>query len=138
VVSLSPQAVTEEQRSPGRFERAGEFPTQIDSEFDISDVAVDFYRNGHSFLHGLLPFWLITHVKRLLAVSIAAAAIFFPIFSYAPRLYTWLVRARLRLLYRRLRAIEASLQRDITAEQQSALESDLNDVDRAASTLGVP
>jgi len=138
IVLVLAQALTEEHRRPGLFERAGEFPTQIDSEFDISDVPVDFYKNGHSFLHGLLPFWLITHVKRLLAVSIAAAAIFFPIFSYAPKLYTWLVRARLRLLYRRLRAIEASLQRDITVEQQSALESDLDAVDRAASTLGVP
>lgn len=138
IVLALAQALSEEHRKPGLFERAGEFPTQIDSEFDISDLAVDFYKNGHSFLHGLLPFWLITHVKRLLAVTIAGAAIFFPIFSYAPRIYTWLVRARLRQLYRRLRSIEASLQRNITAEQRAALESDLEDVDRAASILAVP
>ena len=138
IIHLLAKALAEEHRKPGLFERAGEFPTTIDSEFDVSDIATSFYRNGPSFLHGLLPFWLVTHVQRLLAVSIAVAAILFPIFSYLPKLYTWLVRERLRSLYRRLRAIEASSQNVASPAEQSALEADLESIDRATCILGVP
>ena len=138
IVHLLAKALAEEHRTPGLFERAGEFPTTIDPEFDVSDIAMSFYKNGPSFLHGLLPFWLVTHVQRLLAVSIAVAAILFPIFSYAPKLYAWLVRERLRSLYRRLRAIEASSQNVASPAEQSALEADLESIDRATSILGIP
>jgi TRAP-type uncharacterized transport system substrate-binding protein len=138
IVLLLAQAVLEEHRKAGLFEQAGQFPTHTDPEFDVAEIAVNFYKNGHSFLHGHIPFWLVTHVHRLLAVSIAVAAIFFPLFNYAPKLYTWLVRERLRSLYRRLRTIEASLQKDVAAPELSALEADLDSVDRAANILGVP
>ena len=138
IVHLLVKALSEEHRKPGLFERAGEFPTAIDPEFDVSDIAASFYKNGPSFLHGLLPFWLVTHVQRLLAVSIAVAAILFPVFSYAPKMYTWFVRERLRALYRRLRTIEADLQNDISAANLGALEAELESVDRAATILGVP
>ena len=104
----------------------------------MSDIAVSFYKSGPSFLHGLLPFWLVTHVQRLLAVSIAVAAILFPIFSYAPKIYTWFVRERLRALYRRLRTIEADLQNDTSIANLGTLEAELESVDRAATILGVP
>ena len=138
IVHLLVKALAEDHRKPGLFERAGEFPTPIDPEFAVSDIAASFYKSGPSFLHGLLPFWLVTHVQRFLAVSIAVAAILFPIFSYAPKLYTWFVRERLRALYRRLRAVEASLQKDVTAPDVATFQADLNSIDRATDIIGVP
>ena len=41
-------------------------------------------------------------------------------------------------MYRRLRAIEAGLQEDVTAAEVSALEAELESVDRAVHILGVP
>lgn len=65
-------------------------------------------------------------------------AIIVPLFSYAPKLYRGLVENRLRSMYRRLRAIEATLQRNISISELSALEADLESVDRAIHILGVP
>jgi hypothetical protein len=78
------------------------------------------------------------YAQRALAVLAAVVAIVLPMFSYAPRLYRSLVENRLRSLYRRLRAIEASLQKDSTVAEQAALEADLESVDRATNILGVP
>jgi hypothetical protein len=61
-----------------------------------------------------------------------------PIFSYVPKLYRWLVEYRLGSMYRRLREIEASLQKDATIAEVSALEAELASIDRAIHLLGVP
>ena len=45
---------------------------------------------------------------------------------------------RLGAMYRRLRRIEASLQKDMTASEVSALEAELVGVDRSIHSLGVP
>ena len=60
------------------------------------------------------------------------------LFSYAPKGYKWLVNERLNAMYRRLRRIEARLQHDVTAADVSALEADLDGVDRAIHSLAVP
>ena len=77
IVHILVKALSEEHRRPGLFERAGEFPTAIDPEFDVSDIAASYYKSGPSFLHGLLPFWLVTHVQRLLAVRLRSRRSFF-------------------------------------------------------------
>lgn len=74
----------------------------------------------------------------MIALVATAVAIIIPLFSSAPKLYKWLVGVRLNSMYRRLRAIEASLQKEITASQVSELEADLNGVDRAIHLLSVP
>lgn len=48
------------------------------------------------------------------------------------------VDVRLNAMYRRLRRIEARLQHDVTAADVSALEADLDGVDRAIHSLAVP
>ncbi len=65
-------------------------------------------------------------------------AIIVPLFSYTPKLYRGLVENRLRSMYRRLRAIEATLQRNVSISELSALEADLESVERAIHILGVP
>jgi len=57
------------------------------------------------------------------------------VFTYAPRLYAWLVNARLLRLYRRLRNIEDGLQGDLTAAQVVLLQGDLESINRAARIL---
>jgi hypothetical protein len=69
---------------------------------------------------------------------VTAIAIMVPLFSYSPRLYKWLVEYRLRALYRRLRKIEASLQKSLTAPEILTLEDEIESLDRDIITLGVP
>ena len=61
-----------------------------------------------------------------------------PLFSFAPKLYRWLVEYRLGSMYRRLRVVEANLQKCASTSEVSALEAELESVDRAITMFGVP
>ncbi len=117
LVGLLAQALKETHSEAGLFQRVEEFPTQIDPEYPVAAGAIDFYKNGPSLLYQYLPFQMVTYVRRLLAVSVAGMAVFFPLFSYAPKLYLWFVRERMSKIYRRLRIIEKVLQTELAAPQ---------------------
>ena len=85
-----------------------------------------------------MPFWVTNYVKRAIAVLVTVIAIVLPLFSYAPRMYKWLVEYRLRALYRRLRAIEASSHKVTIAPEILALEGAIENLDREIVNLGVP
>jgi len=123
---------------PGIFQRVDEFPTQNDPEYPMSEEARDFYRNGPSLLNRYLPFWVTNYVKRGIALLVAVIAIIIPMFSYGPNLYRWLVQYRMRALYRRLRAIETTLQTAATAPEIAVLDGEVESLDRAIHGLGVP
>jgi hypothetical protein len=134
-ISLLAQALFETHDKPGLFQRTGEFPTQTDPEFPMSQSAVDFYKNGPSFLNRYLPFWMVSHVQRLLAVLLAAGVIVYPLFSFAPKLYRWFLQDRMRKLYRRLRIVEKTMKENLTASQLAALQSDLEAIGRVSAIL---
>jgi hypothetical protein len=104
----------------------------------MSETARDFYKNGPSVLNRYLPFWITNHAQRALAVFVTFFAIILPLFSYAPKLYKWLVEYRLHAMYRRLRAIEAFLHRGAASAEVTALAADLAGVDRAIHLLAIP
>ncbi|MGA6969555.1 MAG: hypothetical protein WBZ51_38780, partial [Xanthobacteraceae bacterium] len=82
-----------------------------------------------------LPFWLVPHVQRLLAVLLAAGAIVYPLFHFVPKLYQWLLQDRIRKLYRRHRIVEEAAQTELNAPQVVSLQSELEDIDRTARIL---
>jgi TRAP-type uncharacterized transport system substrate-binding protein len=135
LIYLLAQTLSEEHGAVGIFQRAGEFPTQIDPEFIVAEEAREFYKNGPSFLQRYLPFWMINFTKRMIAVSLTAIAIIIPLFSFAPRLYQWFLRVYMAKLYRRLRVVETQLQTVLTAPQVAALQTDLENIDRASRIL---
>lgn len=125
----------EAHRAPGLYQKAGEFPTATDPEFPMAEGAVDFYKNGLPFLSRYLPYWIVGHVQRLLAVMFTIIAIILPLNNYLPKLYGWFVKSYMAKLYRRLRGIEIGLQTELTAPQVTALQTELESIDRAASIL---
>jgi TRAP-type uncharacterized transport system substrate-binding protein len=135
LISLLAQALKETHHQSGLFQRADEFPTQSDPEFPMAESAVDFYKNGLPLLNKYLPFWVVPHVQRLLAVLLAGGAIAYPIFSFAPKLHQWFLQDRMRKLYRRLRIVEAALQKELTTPQVVSLQSDLEAINREARIL---
>jgi uncharacterized protein len=98
----------------------------------MAEDAVEFYRNGPSFLQRYLPFWMISYAKRVTAILVTVIAIFIPIFSYAPRFYAWILQNHMEKLYRRLRAIEARLKSDLSGREMEALQADLEAIDQSA------
>jgi TRAP-type uncharacterized transport system substrate-binding protein len=135
IVQLLARTMKEEHSGLGLFQHSGEFPASFDPEYPMAQVAVDYYKNGPSFLAKYLPFWMTIYAQRLIAFSVATIAIVFPAFSFAPRLYEWIVQSRLRALYRRLRVVENASQTHLTASQISALQDELADIDKATSTV---
>ncbi len=138
LIDLLAHAIIETHRKPGVFEQAGEFPTLTDPEYPMAETARDFYKNGPSILNRYLPFWITSHVQRAMAVFVTVLAIILPLFSYAPKLYKWLVEYRLHAMYRRLRAIESMLHRDAASTEVASLEAELAGVDRAIHLLSIP
>jgi TRAP-type uncharacterized transport system substrate-binding protein len=135
MIYLLAQTMKEEHSRGGILHRAGDFPTQTDPEFPMAEEAIDYYKNGPSFLQRYLPFWMINYAKRLIAVLLTAFAVIIPLFTYAPKLYGWFLHAYLQGLYRRLRAVETEMDAELTAAQVEVLQTDLKDINRAAHIL---
>jgi hypothetical protein len=135
IVQLLAQTMKEEHGGPGLFQRGGEFPTSVDPQYPMAQIAIDYYKDGPSLLPRYLPFWMAIYARRTIALLIATLAIVLPVFGFAPRLYGWFVQERLRKLYRRLRVIEKAMQVGLTVPQAEALQSDLLDIDRVASAV---
>jgi len=134
-VQLLAQTMKRVHQEPGLFQHNGQFPAAEDPEFPVSAIASDYYKNGPSFLARYLPFWMTVYAQRAIAFVVAALAIVFPAFGFAPRLYEWLIRHRMRKLYRRLRVVEIRLQGELTVQQIKELENELAEIDRAARAV---
>lgn len=132
---LLAQTVKEVHSGRGVFHRDGEFPSLTDPELPMAQEALDYYSNGPSMMQRYLPFWMINYAKRVAAILVTAIAIIIPIFSFAPRLYTWFLQVYTEKLYRRLRIIEASIKPDLTFPEIENLKSDLESISRAAHIL---
>jgi len=135
IVQLLLRTVSEVHGKQDIFQRAGEFPTQTDPEYPMAASAVDYYKNGPSFLQRHLPLWLGVHVQRAIAVLVTAIAIGIPLFNFAPKLYRWFLQDRMRKLYRRLRVVEKAMQKKLTAPQLAVLQADLESLDEASAIL---
>lgn len=132
---LLAQVLKEEHSGSGVFQRPGEFPSVNDPELPVAEEAADYYRNGPSLLQRDQPFWVINYAKQIAAILMAAIAVVIPLFTFTPKLYAWLLHLRLARLYRRLRLVNAHLKRELSADQVAALQSDLEQIDRAANIL---
>jgi len=135
IIQLLAETLKEEHSETGLFQRSGEFPAIDDPEYAVTSVAVEYYRNGPSLFAKYLPLWTATYTQRTIAFLVAALAVVFPAFGFAPRLYEWFVRRRLRQFYQRLRAIENALQNELTAAKAKALQAELDDIERSTSTV---
>ncbi len=85
LIYLLAQTMKEVHGGAGVFQDVGQFPSTNDPEFPMAEEAVDYYKNGPSFLQRYLPFWMINYAERVAAVLVAVVAIVIPVFTYGPR-----------------------------------------------------
>jgi TRAP transporter TAXI family solute receptor len=137
IIYLLAQALMEVHGEAGLFQHAGEFPTQTDPEYPMSQSARDFYRNGPGFVNRYLPLWVTNYFQRAIAILIAAIAVILPVFRFLPKLYLWFVHQRLRKLYRRLRLVEAATAQELTLAQVETLEDELADIEQESNVVPV-
>jgi TRAP-type uncharacterized transport system substrate-binding protein len=138
IIDLLSKTLVDVHGGAGIFQRAGEFPTQTDPEFAVADGAREFYKDGPSYLNKYLSYWSVSLIKKIIAVLLSCAVLIVPFSNLMPKLSSWIVRDRMRHLYRRLRIVEANAQTDLTASQIEALQSDLEEIEQSANNLAVP
>jgi TRAP transporter TAXI family solute receptor len=139
IVYLLLKAMLAEHSEPGIFQRAGEFPKSSDPEYPLAESAVEFYKNGPSFMQRHVPLWLSVHIQRLIAVLATVVAIVIPFFHYLPLLYRWNVRRRLLYWYARLQALEAAIDSTSGGRKTSAeVQNELQRIEDAVSHIHFP
>jgi hypothetical protein len=95
-------------REAGLFHRTGQFPTQTDPEFPMAPAALDFYKNGPSFLNRYVPFWITNSAQKIIAVLVAIFAVILPLARFLPHIPDWFVRRRFQAWYSDLAGLEAA------------------------------
>ena len=138
IVYLLLKTMKEEHSEAGIFQRPGEFPQSIDPEYPLHASAVEFYKNGPSFMQRHVPLWLSVHIQRLIAVIAAVVAVIIPLFHYLPMLYRWTVRRRLLYWYGRLQALEASIDSNPGGSHLAEVQIELQHIDEAVTRIHFP
>jgi NMT1-like family len=138
IVQLLLQTMMETHRGPEIFQRSGEFPNGTDAEYPMAPTAIDFYKNGPSFMHRHLPLWLAVHVQRAIAVLVAAIAIGLPLFHYLPLLYKWSARQRLLHWYGQLKTLEASFDNNPSGKHLTEMLAEVERIEDAVSHIRFP
>ena len=69
IVQLLSQTMKEEHGGQGLFQRSGEFPMSNDPEYPMSQIAIEYYKNGPPLLQKYLPFWMTTYAQRTIACA---------------------------------------------------------------------
>ena len=138
IVQLLLQAMVEAHGARAIFQRSGEFPNATDTEYPVAPAAIDFYKNGPSYMQRHLPLWLSVHVQRAIAVLVAAIAIGFPLFKLLPLAYNWITRRRLFYWYAKLKALEASFDADPMDIHSADTRAEIERIEDAVSHIHIP
>ena len=133
IIELLLKTMVEEHGGPGIFRRSGNSPTptmwNIPLPRALSIITTALRPARH------LPLWLTVHAQRAIAALVTIVAIGLPLFNFAPKLYLWFVKSHMAKLYRRLRVVEMESQAKLTIPKVVALQTELENIDQAASIL---
>jgi hypothetical protein len=132
------EAAQEVHGMPGLLQRAGEFPSPVAHEYQISEDAQRYYKTGKSFLYRALPFWLASIGDRTLVLLLPVAVLLFPAMRLIPALYRWRVRSRIYRYYGALIAIERGALADSTDEERKRLVAELDQIEASLDRLRMP
>src|SRR5215467_217910 len=138
IVQLLLQTMVETHSGANIFQRAGEFPNSSDVEYPVAPAAIDFYKNGPSFMQRHLPLWLSVHAQRAIAVLVTAVALSFPMFRFLPWAYNWITRRRLFYWYAQLKKLEASFDASPVNQHLAAKQAEIERIEEAVSHISFP
>ena len=138
IVQLLLQAMVKAHGARGVFQQTNEFPNGNDTEYPVAPAAIDFYKNGPSFMQRHLPLWLSVHAQRAIAVLVAAIAIGFPLVRLLPLAYNWIARRRLFYWYAKLKALEASFDADPKDMHLVESRAEIERIEHAVSHISIP
>jgi TRAP transporter TAXI family solute receptor len=136
--SLLIQAAIEIHGRPGLFQRPGEFPTTVATDFPLSDEAKRFYKSGPPFLQRYLPFWVAVLVERMIVLLVPLIVILIPLMRILPSAYSWQVRRRIYRWYGELKQLERDLEHDRERSETAGHLHRLEQIEQKIGRLKVP
>jgi TRAP transporter TAXI family solute receptor len=138
LVDLLMEAATDITGDAGMLRHEGEFPSPKGVDIPLSLDAERYMKNGPSFLHKHLPFWIAVWADRLLVLLIPIVAVLVPVVRLAPAVYAWRVKSRLYRWYGRLKEMELDLDDEqVPFDRQDALKR-LDEIEQAVSHIRTP
>ncbi|HEY1996665.1 TAXI family TRAP transporter solute-binding subunit [Paraburkholderia sp.] len=132
------EAAQEVHSTANLLQRAGQFPSPVAREYQISEDAQRYYKTGKSFLYRTLPFWLASVGDRTLVLLVPMAVLLFPALRLIPALYRWRVRSRIYRYYGSLIAIERDALKNPSADEREALFAELDHIEASLNELRMP
>jgi hypothetical protein len=138
IVQLLLQTMVEAHGGANIFQRAGEFPNSTDVEYPVAPAAIDFYKNGPSFMQRHLPLWLSVHAQRAIAVLVTAIALGLPMSRFLPMAYNWIMRRRLFYWYAQLKKLEASFDASPVNQHLAETQAEIERIEEAVSHIQFP
>ncbi|MFZ2541020.1 MAG: TAXI family TRAP transporter solute-binding subunit [Gallionella sp.] len=121
----------------GMLQQPREFPSDKETDFEISNQATHFYESGPPFLDRYLPFWAATFVNRVLIILLPLVALAIPLSRIAPAVYTWLIKSRIYKLYGELRFLEMRL-RNAQHDALPSFRKELDAIESKVNNLRLP
>src|SRR6516225_5043404 len=138
IVQLLLQTMKEVHGGSDLFHRGGEYPNGFDSEYTVAPTAIDFYKNGPSFMQRYLPLWLSIHAQRAIAVLVTGIAIGLPLLHFVPQGFNWMTRRRLLHWYAQLKALETSFESNPSHRHLIDKQSEIERIEDALSKIQFP
>ena len=138
IVQLLLQTMVEVHGGSDTFARVGEFPNSADTEYPVAPAAIDFYKNGPSFMQRHVPLWLSVHAQRAIAVLVAAIALGLPTARLLPLAYNWINRRRLFYWYAQLKKLEASFDASPVNQHSAETQAEIERIEEAVSHIHFP
>jgi hypothetical protein len=132
------EAIVEVHGDASIFHQAGEFPNTRFVDLPVSSEAKRYFKSGRPFLQRYLPFWLANLVERLAVMLIPVLAVLFPLFKFAPAIWSWRMRARIYRWYGELKFIEQDMGKPLDDEQRAAIITRLDEIEKETDGLPLP
>ncbi|HEX5355062.1 MAG TPA: TAXI family TRAP transporter solute-binding subunit [Aquabacterium sp.] len=138
LIDLLMEVATDISSDASMLHREGEFPSPKGVDIPLSDDAARYMKNGPSFLHKYLPFWIAVWADRLLVLLIPVVAVLVPVVRLAPAAYAWRVKSRIYRWYGKLKQLEFDLDLEGSQLDKTEAMKRLDDIERGVSHIRTP
>ena len=138
IVALLSEAAQEVHGKVGLFNKAGEFPTQHDPEYEMDQDATRYYKSGPTFWKRVLPFHIANLVERLIVLLVPLATVMIPLAKAVPWLFKYRIRRRIHFWYKELQGLETRLAELPAGASTAEVAQDLDEADDAIRSIPSP
>ena len=138
LIDLLVDAAREAHSGQGFFESAGEFPSIAPVDVPVSMEAARYFREGPTFLHRFLPFWVATLIERLVVLIVPLAVVIVPLTHWLPTFVRWRMKDRIHRWYRELGRLETELRDSTAPVAEEQWFAELERIRQGAERIHVP